>query len=185
MLSVWSPWLPFTLLIISRQHVRTHLISTYRQMFVEDQLFPWYLGLGICVGMCSVSQTLGSQQLLIYNLDSPHLLSVSRISWSCFEIFHTLGPNSLLHAAGSKKFLPWDLTMLALIGHLFFSAFSPFGVIFKETLVNTFPHSESMWENFQNWGYFHWRKCRTLSCWKRASLACFSSYCLNCVFNIM
>lgn len=156
----------------SRLHISTNVCG--------GSAVPMVPGLG---DLCWNVQ--GSQQLLIYSLDSPHLLSVSRISWSRFEIFHTLGPNSLLQAAGSKKFLRWDLTMLALIGHLFFSAFSPFGVIFKETLVNTFPHSESMWENFQNWGYFHWRKCRTLSCWKRASLACFSSYCLNCVFNIM
>ena len=56
-------------------------------MFVKDQLFPWYLGLGICVRMNGVSQTLGSQQLLIYNLDSLHLLSLSRISWCCSDIF--------------------------------------------------------------------------------------------------
>lgn len=141
--SVWSPWLPFTLLIISKQHVRTHLNSTYQQMFVEDQLFPWYLGLGICVGMCGVSQTLGSQLLLIYNLDSLHLLSLSRISWCCSDIFTHWVLIPYYKLQGLRNSFLWpDCThlywpfVLCVLPH--------FRVIFKEALVISFPHSKSM-----------------------------------------
>lgn len=50
------PLVTFTLLITPWQHVRAYRSTTHGHVFVEDQLFPWYLGLGICAGMCSVSK---------------------------------------------------------------------------------------------------------------------------------
>lgn len=100
LLLAWSPRLPFTLLIISRQHVRVYLITTHQRVFVEDQLFPWYLGLEICAGMCSISK-LSSQQLLVRSLSKA--LNLSRSS-SGAQVLPAQGPTT-----SSFQNLSWGL----------------------------------------------------------------------------
>lgn len=152
-------------------------------MLVEYQLFSWYLGAGICVGMHDGPQTLGSQQLHIHNLDSLPLLSLSRTSWCCCDIFTLWVLTPYCKLQGLRNFSPMDCTHLnrpfALL--CFFSLFK---VIFKEALVNIFPHSKSMWLNFQNWATSTGENVEIYLVGKEP-LVCFLSYFLSCVSNTM
>lgn len=88
--------------------------------------------------------------------------------------FHTLGPKSLLEAAGIKEFLPWDLIVLYLIGHLFY-ALSPLWGNFQRSSSYHFSSFQIHGIKLPELGYFYWRKGRTLSWLEKTCLYVFHS----------